>query len=312
MTSLDLTPQPHASGVRQIHVGSAPDSWGVWFPRDPAQLPWHQFLDEIAIADYDWLELGPYGYLPTDPAQLAEELSSRGLTVSGANIGGCALHQPSAWESVVSATREIAQLAAAVNAPYLILIPAKYRDKKTGQHLEPAELDAVAWRRLTTAAEELGKIIAGDYGIRLAVHPSVETHLEKQHQVERLLNDTDPRHVSLCLDTGHLAYGGADTVQMLRQLAERIEYVHIKQIDPAIVAVAHRDGLSWLEAAQRGVCVEPPLGKPDLGEVADAIRRLPSSQVFVIVEQDLYPCDPATPLPIATRTRQLLRQNGLG
>jgi hypothetical protein len=31
----------------RLRVGSAPDSWGVWFPDDEHQLPWHQFLDEL-------------------------------------------------------------------------------------------------------------------------------------------------------------------------------------------------------------------------------------------------------------------------
>jgi inosose dehydratase len=43
-----------------FRVGSAPDSWGVWFPEDPGQTPWSRFLDEIARAGYEWLELGPY------------------------------------------------------------------------------------------------------------------------------------------------------------------------------------------------------------------------------------------------------------
>ena len=47
-----------------ITIGSAPDSWGIWFPSDPQQTPWHRFMDEIVEAGYEWTELGPYGYLP--------------------------------------------------------------------------------------------------------------------------------------------------------------------------------------------------------------------------------------------------------
>ena len=50
-----------------ILVGSAPDSWGVWFPDDPDQTPYTRFLDEVAASGYEWIELGPFGYLPTDP-----------------------------------------------------------------------------------------------------------------------------------------------------------------------------------------------------------------------------------------------------
>jgi inosose dehydratase len=33
-----------------IQIGSAPDSWGVWFPDDPKQTPWQRFLDEVVSA----------------------------------------------------------------------------------------------------------------------------------------------------------------------------------------------------------------------------------------------------------------------
>ena len=73
-----------------VKVGSAPDSWGVWFAADPRQTPWERFLDEVAEAGYEWIELGPYGYLPTDLKVLKDELGRRGLKVSG----GCALSPP--------------------------------------------------------------------------------------------------------------------------------------------------------------------------------------------------------------------------
>ena len=57
--------------VTGLRIGTAPDSWGVWFPDHPRQVPWQRFLDEVQAAGYHWIELGPYGYLPTDPHQLA-------------------------------------------------------------------------------------------------------------------------------------------------------------------------------------------------------------------------------------------------
>ena len=63
-------------------IGSAPDSWGVWFPDDPRQTSWERFLDEVAAAGYTRIELGPYGYLPTDPVRLKEELDKRGRSSS--------------------------------------------------------------------------------------------------------------------------------------------------------------------------------------------------------------------------------------
>lgn len=73
--------------LTHLRLGTAPDSWGVWFPDDPQQVPWHRFLDEAADAGYTAVELGPYGYLPTHPEQLRDELGRRGLTLTGATAG---------------------------------------------------------------------------------------------------------------------------------------------------------------------------------------------------------------------------------
>ena len=86
-----------------IKVGSAPDSWGVWFADDPRQTPWHRFLDEIAEAGYEWLELGPYGYLPTGAATLRGELDRRGLKVSAAMVMDAPLEEPSSWPALAAA-----------------------------------------------------------------------------------------------------------------------------------------------------------------------------------------------------------------
>ena len=55
-------------------------------------MPWHRFLDEAAAAGYTAVELGPFGYLPTNPEQLRDELGRRGLALTGATAG-TALHR---------------------------------------------------------------------------------------------------------------------------------------------------------------------------------------------------------------------------
>ena len=57
--------------------------------------------------------------------------------------------------------------------------------------------------------------------------------------------------------------------------------------------------------------VEPPHGIPAMEPLVEALSGL-EADLFAIVEQDMYPCEPDFPLPIATRTRQYLEQCGLG
>lgn len=301
------------SEVRRLLLGSCPDSWGVWFADDPKQTPWQRFLDELSGVGYEWLELGPYGYLPTDPARLKDELASRNLKVAGGTMHGLSgLHRADEFEAIVAQTRKVAELTRAVDAEHLIFVPVPgYRDDTTGAFLEPAELTEDEWSTLIRSTNELGKIVHGDYGIRLQFHPHADSHVETQAQTERFLDQTDADVVSLCLDTGHLAYRHADVPAIIRAYPDRIGYVHIKQMDPAIVEIADRDGLAFGQAVAMGASCEPPQGLPDIPSVVEALNEL-NAEIFVVVEQDMYPCDFDTPEPIAARTAQYLRSAGIG
>jgi inosose dehydratase len=298
---------------RRLRLGSCPDSWGVWFADDPRQTPWQRFLDELSGAGYEWLELGPYGYLPTDPSRLRDELAARGLRVAGGTMHGFSgLHKPDELDAIVAQTRKVAELTAALGAEHLVFVPVPgYRDDTTGAYLEPAELDDEAWRTLIRSTNELGKICAGEYGLRLQFHPHADSHVETQAQTERFLDETDPDAVSLCLDTGHLAYRRADSVAIIRNYPDRIGYVHIKQMDPAIVERAEREDLAFGQAVALGASCEPPAGLPDVPSVVRALAEL-DAEIFVVVEQDMYPVEFDVPGPIAERTNAYLRSVGVG
>ncbi|GAA2629299.1 TIM barrel protein [Paractinoplanes durhamensis] len=296
--------------IRHLQLGSCPDSWGVWYADDPRQTPWRRFLDEMVASGYHWLELGPYGYLPTDPAQLADELAERGLSVAGGTVAGAGGPHKD-FGAVVEATRKVAALTAAVGGENVIFVPVPgYRDDVTGAYLEAAALDADQWKSLTDNSNTLGRILLEEYGLHMRFHPHADYQVETQEQTERYLAGTDPRFVSLCLDTGHLAYRRADVPGLIRKYPDRVGYVHIKQMDPAIAARAVREDLAFGQAVAMGASVEPPAGSPDIPAVMDALSEL-DAELFVVVEQDMYPIAFDVPLPIAQRTRSYLNSVGL-
>ncbi|MFK0048005.1 sugar phosphate isomerase/epimerase family protein [Streptomyces sp. NPDC090741] len=302
-----MTSSPPA--LTRIRIGSAPDSWGVWFPDDPLQTPWERFLDEVADSGYEWIELGPYGYLPTDPARLAEETAERGLRVSAGTVFTGLHHGPAVWAQTWEHVSRIAALTQAMGAGHLVVIPSFWRDDKTGKVLEDRTLAPAQWRELTTQTERLGREVRDRYGLRIVVHPHADTHIDTPENVARFLDATDPDLVSLCLDTGHYAYCGGDSVQAIETFAERIGYLHLKQVDPRILAEVLAEQLPFGPAVGRGVMCEPPSGVPALEPVLAAAQRL-GVDLFAIVEQDMYPCPPDRPLPIARRTRAYLRSCG--
>jgi inosose dehydratase len=294
----------------RFRVGSAPDSWGVWFPDDPRQTPWTRFLDEIARAGYEWLELGPHGYLPADAGILRGELEARGLRPAGGTAGG-ALHRRAELPAIRDRMLEVARLASELGAGYVVFLPAMYRDLSDGREPEPAELDADQWRALVEGAGHLASVLFEETGMRFVFHPHAESHVETDEQIRRFLAGTDPGRVGLCLDTGHVAYAHGDAPRLIREHAGRIWYVHLKAVDPGVLAQAEAGRLSFAEAVRRDVMCEPGLGVPALDDLTDALGSLPAG-TFVIVEQDLYPCDFDRPYPIAARTRKTLQAAGIG
>ncbi len=118
--------------LSQLRLGTAPDSWGVWFADDPHQVTWDVYLDEIARVGYVYTELGPQGFMPQDPEQLKDELARRNLTVCGGTVFA-GLHQGA--EALDKAKREFgqeAELLAAVGAEYLVHLPEQYTDQHSG------------------------------------------------------------------------------------------------------------------------------------------------------------------------------------
>jgi inosose dehydratase len=299
-----------AAALDRIRVGSAPDSWGVWFPEDPQQVPWERFLDEVAEAGYAWIELGPYGYLPTDPARLNDEIARRELKVSAGTVFTGLHRGPAVWDATWRHVSQVAALTRATGARHLVVIPSFWRDDKTAEILEPPELTGEQWAHLTKGMERLGHEVKETYGLELVVHPHADTHIDTEDHVEHFLDSTDTDLVNLCLDTGHYAYCGGDSVKLIETYGERIGYLHLKQVDPAVLADVQAEGTPFGPAVAQGVMCEPPAGVPELGPVLEAAQKL-NVELFAIVEQDMYPCAPDAPLPIAARTRKFLRSCGV-
>ncbi|MEU4897195.1 sugar phosphate isomerase/epimerase [Streptomyces sp. NPDC044780] len=302
----DASPAPVLDRIR---IGSAPDSWGVWFPDDDQQVPWQRFLDEVAEAGYEWIELGPYGYLPSDPARLTEETGRRGLKVSAGTVFTSLHRGPEVWDATWEHVSQVAELTRAMNAGHLVVIPSFWRDDKTAELIEPPTLTAEQWRHLATGMERLGREVRERFGLDIVVHPHADTHIDTEENVARFLDATDSDLVSLCLDTGHYAYCGGDSVKLIETYGERVGYLHLKQVDPEILADVVRNEVPFGPAVQRGVMCEPPKGVPELGPVLTAAQQL-DVDLFAIVEQDMYPCPPDQPFPIAERTRRFLRSCG--
>ena len=295
----------------KLHLGTAPDSWGVWNPgSDPLQTPWQRYLDEVQAAGYKYSELGPFGYLPTDPGIIRDEYARRGLTLSGGTVF-VALHK--GREALEKAKADCDAEMAVIGpngAKHLVILPEGYTDFDGNLTANPTLTDD-EWIALNSGMSELGRYVTDKHGAVLVFHTHADSHVGTQEQIERFLDGTDPETVQLCLDTGHVAYCGADNLKLIADYPDRVQYVHLKQVDTAIRARAMDEKMGFAPAVRLGAMVEPPLGEPDMPSLIDALAAL-DRELFCIVEQDMYPCDFSRPLPIAIRTQQYFKTCGLG
>lgn len=291
-------------------VGIAPDSWGVWNATDPLQPPPERYLREVRAAGYTWTELGPFGYLGTDASKVADDLAQNELQLSAGtvftNLHLGAAEVENAWRDV----DEVARMVAALGGEHVITIPGLWERHADGAVVGSRAFNAGEWAAFLAGHDELGRRLFEEHGLRQQFHSHAESPIGSYREVTRLVEGTDPRYLNLCLDTGHLAYYHGDSVRLIREFPARIGYLHLKQVEPDLLADVLKNEISFVDAVAQGVMVEPPHGVPEYGEVLD-VAAAANPGLFAIIEQDMYPVgDFDLPLAIARRTREYIENCG--
>jgi inosose dehydratase len=287
----------------ELRIGTAPDSWGVWFPDDPGQVPWQRFLDEVQAAGYHWIELGPFGYLPTDPHKLEDELAKRELKLSAGTVFTGFHKGEDQWKRAWDQALDVAGLVSKLGVEHLVVIPDLWRSDATAEVLESRTLTPEQWVKLAAGHDKLGKALLEEFGIQQQFHSHADSHVGTHAEVERFLEETDARYTNLCLDTGHFSYYLGDNLRLIADHPSRIGYLHLKQVQLDILADTLKNDRPFVEAVANGVMCEPPGGVPELGPIIEAVAAI-DPEIFAIVEQDMYGCDVDFPFPVAKRTRE--------
>jgi inosose dehydratase len=294
----------------QLRIANAPTSWGVEDPEDRANPPWSDVLDDVAGSGYAGVELGPLGYLPDESPALRPELERRGLELV-AGFLFMPLHTAEGIATAVEVARRTCRLLADAGARHLVLIQGftPERERAAGRPGAARALAENEWRTMIEGVHRLARV-AAEYGLLPCFHPHAGTHVEFEPEIERLVEETDPELIALCLDTGHSAYAGIDPVELYRRHADRVSYFHLKDVDQARLHAALGGSLSFEQAvAERVFC---PLGE---GVVDFAGLRAALDETgfdgWAAVEQDRLPTDSGTPAAHAAASLRHLRDVGL-
>jgi inosose dehydratase len=283
-----------------IRVANAPCSWGILeFDHQSIAAPYGTVLDEIKQTGYAGTELGDWGFMPTDPAQLGQELSQRGLELVGAFVP-VALADVRAHDDGVRSAVRTARLMRDAGASGAFIVLA---DDNASSLPEPA------WITFAAGAEHVARAVREETGLRTVFHPHCGGYVETPDEIDRLMRLTDRALLGLVLDTGHIVYGGGDPLTVFEQHAERVWHVHFKDCDPAVARDARARGLGYLAAVRAQLFGELGTGAVDFAAVTAALNRQ-GYDGWIVVEQDVFP-GYGTPKDSALRNRKFLRSLGL-
>jgi inosose dehydratase len=259
-------------------VAGAPITWGV-----DGSPGWGHLMDrdrvmrEMVESGLSATELGPDGYLPTDPSELREFLSRYDLSIVGGFVPAL-LYRADAIDAVLEYVERAARQLASTGSEVLVLGPSTHHPG----YDTSVEMDEDEWALFLANLRRLQSIVS-DAGLRTALHPHWGMAIEKGHQIERLLDSSD---VSLCLDTGHVYLAGTDPVEIARAARGRVLHVHLKDVDPARAEQVRSGEVPFRQSVIDGLFV--PLGQGAV-DIAGVIATLEDDAYrgWYVLEQDV-------------------------
>lgn len=80
-----------------------------------------------------------------------------------------------------------------------------------------------------TTINEFGRLTR-PYGITPCLHPHANTTVMFKKEIDFIMQNTDPALVAFGPDTAHLVVGKCDPVEIFERYAERIRFVHLKDV----------------------------------------------------------------------------------
>ncbi|MDE3120734.1 MAG: TIM barrel protein [Paracoccaceae bacterium] len=293
-----------------IRIGNAPCSWGVEFAGDPRNPPWRTVLEECATAGYRGIELGPVGFMPEDPAELGAALADEDLEL----IGGVVFrpfHDPAAWDEVMDGAVRTCRALSAHGARHFVIIDSisPRRAPTAGRAAEAVQMDAAEWAAFRDRIMTVARMGAEEFGLIPELHPHAGGFMDFEPEVERLLAETDPALLKLCIDTGHCTYAGFDPVAFMRRHIDRITYVHFKSTDAEVKARAIANRTGFYDACGQGIFCHLSKGEVDFPAVRQVLLDA-GYQGWCTVEQDCDPTLDVSPVDDARVNREYLETIG--
>ena len=258
-------------------IAGAPITWGVdGSPGWGHLMDRDRVMDEMVDTGLSATELGPDGYLPTDPDELGEYLTGYGLHVIGGFVPAL-LYRPDQVDGELEYVDRASHQLASAGSDILVLGPSSHHDGYDDQ----IDMSDTEWAVFLENLRRLEDVV-GEHGLTTALHPHWGMAIENGAQVERLLESCS---VGLCLDTGHLFLAGTDPVDVAKMAASRVHHVHLKDLDDHFAERVRSGEAKFRQSVIDGMF--KPLGEGDC-DIEGVIRTLEGAgyRGWYVLEQD--------------------------
>ncbi len=297
------TTKPPLAG-RNIKIGAQPIIWSNDDFRElGGDIPLASCLGEMKAAGYAGTELGHK--FPKEPAALARALEEHGLELVAGWHSTFLSSEPLAGE-LENFKAHLALLKALGSKTAIVAECAGRIYTERGVSLfgkSKPVLDDDGWKKLASGLDRLAEL-AAEEGMTLAYHHHMGTVVQDEFEIDRLMRST--KTAGLLLDTGHLAFAGADPREVISRYRDRVAHVHLKDVRSDVVKAARSAGLSFAAAVKRGVFTVPGDGAIDFAGIFSVLAEA-DYEGWMVVEAEQDP-EKAPPLEYARRGREYVRK----
>jgi len=219
-------------------------------------------LEDIASVGFDGIEIfdGNLAEYATKPEEFKNLLTKNNLTLVSVYTGANFIYDEILDDEFYKINRAI-ELAKTFGATNLIVGGGAQR--ATGIR----ESD---YLKLATQLDRVTDLAAAA-GLTACFHPHLTTIVEGPEQLAKLMTLSK---IAFCPDTAHLAAGGGNPAELIRQYPDRVKHVHLKDFQKSPFAFL-------------------PLGRGELDfkEIFSALKEV-NYQGWAVVELDGYDGDP--------------------
>lgn len=298
-----------------IRVANAPCSWGVLeFNLEGETAGYAQVLDEMREAGFAGTELGDWGFMPTDPETLRDELKARQLELVGAFVP-VDLRDPSKHDEGIDVGVKTARLMsdAGFSNAFVVLSDNNGTDEVrtaiAGRVTPDAFMSDDEWRFAATCATKFARTVHDRTGLRTVFHHHCAGFVETPGEIEKMLSDTPDDVLGLVPDMGHFRFAGGYPLAVIRLFWDRIWHVHYKDCSRSVAAKSRAEKWDYFQSVRAGVFCELGSGEVDFQAITNELRTR-GYDGWIVVEQDVLP-GMGSPKETAARNREYLKSLGL-